>query len=141
MRLQSCLGLTDLHLFKHRAEHMSFQLLSLDRFLIFTLCESSVRVPCSLYRYFKMLLLLCVCVKAHPNKKYFAVAEKGNHPNIIVYEYPSLRPFRILRGKQDQDPTESLFFFPKCYITDAPAPLPHPLTPSPQAVRAARTAL
>ena len=33
----------------------------------------------------------------HPNKKLFAVGEKGTDPNIIVYEYPSLRPYRILR--------------------------------------------
>ncbi|XP_029902729.1 cilia- and flagella-associated protein 44 [Myripristis murdjan] len=37
-------------------------------------------------------------ITAHPSKKYFAVAEKGNQPYIIVYEYPSLRPYRILRG-------------------------------------------
>ncbi|XP_071388965.1 cilia- and flagella-associated protein 44 [Centroberyx affinis] len=37
-------------------------------------------------------------VMAHPSKKYFAVAEKGHQPYIVVYEYPSLRPYRILRG-------------------------------------------
>uniref|UniRef100_A0A8C4IP88 Cilia- and flagella-associated protein 44 n=1 Tax=Dicentrarchus labrax TaxID=13489 RepID=A0A8C4IP88_DICLA len=37
-------------------------------------------------------------ITAHPSKEYFVVAEKGNQPNIIVYEYPSLRPYRILRG-------------------------------------------
>ncbi|XP_029301209.1 cilia- and flagella-associated protein 44 [Cottoperca gobio] len=37
-------------------------------------------------------------IAAHPTKECFAVAEKGNQPNIIVYEYPSLRPFCILRG-------------------------------------------
>ncbi|KAM6977661.1 cilia- and flagella-associated protein 44 [Aplochiton taeniatus] len=37
-------------------------------------------------------------VMAHPSKTYFAVAEKGQQPHIIVYEYPSLRPHRILRG-------------------------------------------
>ncbi|XP_044029955.1 cilia- and flagella-associated protein 44 [Siniperca chuatsi] len=37
-------------------------------------------------------------IMAHPSKEYFAVAEKGNHPNIIVYEYPSLRLYCILRG-------------------------------------------
>ncbi|XP_070707121.1 cilia- and flagella-associated protein 44 [Pempheris klunzingeri] len=37
-------------------------------------------------------------IMAHPSKEYFAVAEKGNQPNIIVYEYPSLQPCRILRG-------------------------------------------
>ncbi|XP_051783012.1 cilia- and flagella-associated protein 44 isoform X2 [Erpetoichthys calabaricus] len=36
-------------------------------------------------------------VVVHPSKMYFAVAEKGIMPNIIVYEYPSLRPYRILR--------------------------------------------
>ncbi|KAM7393288.1 hypothetical protein PAMA_008099 [Pampus argenteus] len=33
---------------------------------------------------------------------YFVVAEKGNQPNIIIYEYPSLRPYRILRGGTEQ---------------------------------------
>ncbi|KAM3599542.1 uncharacterized protein V6R79_007770 [Siganus canaliculatus] len=37
-------------------------------------------------------------ITTHPSKQYFAVAEKGNQPNIIIYEYPSLRPHRILRG-------------------------------------------
>ncbi|TMS08587.1 cilia- and flagella-associated protein 44 [Larimichthys crocea] len=37
-------------------------------------------------------------ITTHPSKEYFVVAEKGNKPNIIVYEYPSLRPYRILRG-------------------------------------------
>ncbi|XP_056155837.1 cilia- and flagella-associated protein 44 [Lampris incognitus] len=37
-------------------------------------------------------------IMAHPTKKYFAVGEKGEKPCIIVYEYPSLLPYRILRG-------------------------------------------
>ncbi|XP_039534946.1 cilia- and flagella-associated protein 44 isoform X2 [Pimephales promelas] len=37
-------------------------------------------------------------IMTHPSKQYFAVAEKGHQPNIIIYEYPSLRPYRILRG-------------------------------------------
>ncbi|CAM4635885.1 unnamed protein product [Leuciscus chuanchicus] len=37
-------------------------------------------------------------IMTHPSKQYFAVAEKGRQPNIIIYEYPSLRPYRILRG-------------------------------------------
>ncbi|XP_042365640.1 cilia- and flagella-associated protein 44 [Plectropomus leopardus] len=37
-------------------------------------------------------------ITVHPSKEYFAVAEKGNQPKIIIYEYPSLRPFSILRG-------------------------------------------
>uniref|UniRef100_A0A3Q3I9T7 Cilia- and flagella-associated protein 44 n=1 Tax=Monopterus albus TaxID=43700 RepID=A0A3Q3I9T7_MONAL len=37
-------------------------------------------------------------ITTHPSKEFFVTAEKGNQPNIIVYEYPSLRPYRILRG-------------------------------------------
>ncbi|KAK7895699.1 hypothetical protein WMY93_021024 [Mugilogobius chulae] len=37
-------------------------------------------------------------IATHPDKWCFAVGEKGSHPNIIIYEYPSLRPYRILRG-------------------------------------------
>ncbi|KAM9338379.1 cilia- and flagella-associated protein 44 [Symphorus nematophorus] len=37
-------------------------------------------------------------IMVHPSKEYFVVAEKGNRPNIIIYEYPSLQPYRILRG-------------------------------------------
>ncbi|XP_066555153.1 cilia- and flagella-associated protein 44 [Amia ocellicauda] len=37
-------------------------------------------------------------IMVHPSKEFLAVAEKGNQPDIIVYEYPSLRPYRILRG-------------------------------------------
>ncbi|KAM9503211.1 uncharacterized protein ACWYII_000615 isoform 1-T3 [Salvelinus alpinus] len=37
--------------------------------------------------------------EAHPSKRYFAVAEKGDQPNIVIYEYPSLQPYRILRGE------------------------------------------
>ncbi|XP_033757971.1 cilia- and flagella-associated protein 44-like isoform X3 [Pecten maximus] len=34
----------------------------------------------------------------HPSRKYFAVAEKGNSPNINIFEYPSLKLYRIMRG-------------------------------------------
>ncbi|XP_060071995.1 cilia- and flagella-associated protein 44-like [Ylistrum balloti] len=34
----------------------------------------------------------------HPSRKYFAVAEKGQSPNINIFEYPSLKLYRILRG-------------------------------------------
>ncbi|KAM9388219.1 cilia- and flagella-associated protein 44 [Phaethornis superciliosus] len=37
-------------------------------------------------------------ITAHPTKQYFAVGEKGEKPNLIVYDYPSLRPYRILQG-------------------------------------------
>ena len=36
-------------------------------------------------------------IAVHPSKKYFAVAEKGTYPNIYVYEYPSLKRYRIMR--------------------------------------------
>ena len=39
-----------------------------------------------------------VFVQVHPSKKYIAVAEKGSAPNINVYEFPSLKLYRILRG-------------------------------------------
>ena len=36
-----------------------------------------------------------VCV--HPSRKYFAVAEKGTSPCIYIYEWPSLKLYRICR--------------------------------------------
>ncbi len=36
-------------------------------------------------------------ISVHPSKKYFAVAEMGVFPNIYIYEYPSLKLYRILR--------------------------------------------
>jgi hypothetical protein len=36
-------------------------------------------------------------IAVHPTKKYFAVAEMGVSPNIYIYEYPSLKLYRILR--------------------------------------------
>ncbi|XP_069058886.1 cilia- and flagella-associated protein 44 isoform X1 [Pleurodeles waltl] len=37
-------------------------------------------------------------IAVHYSKHYFAVAEKGQSPKIIIYEYPSLKSYRILRG-------------------------------------------
>ncbi|CAF1263483.1 unnamed protein product, partial [Didymodactylos carnosus] len=34
----------------------------------------------------------------HPSKQYFAVGEKGDMPSIVIYEYPSLKPYRMLKG-------------------------------------------
>uniref|UniRef100_A0A8C6J259 Cilia- and flagella-associated protein 44 n=1 Tax=Melopsittacus undulatus TaxID=13146 RepID=A0A8C6J259_MELUD len=45
-------------------------------------------------------------ILAHPTKQYFAVGEKGRKPNLIIYDYPSLRPYRILR-----DGTEEAYVF------------------------------
>nr|XP_024659041.1 cilia- and flagella-associated protein 44 isoform X2 [Maylandia zebra] len=42
-------------------------------------------------------------ITAHPGKEYFVVAEKGKQPNIIVYGYPSLGPYRILRGGTERE--------------------------------------
>lgn len=36
-------------------------------------------------------------IAVHPSRKYFAVAEKGNWPNIYIYEFPSLRLYRVIR--------------------------------------------
>ena len=37
-------------------------------------------------------------ISVHPSKKYFAIAEKGKMPNIYIYEYPSLKLYRVLRN-------------------------------------------
>ncbi|XP_052060229.1 cilia- and flagella-associated protein 44-like isoform X9 [Mytilus californianus] len=37
-------------------------------------------------------------ITVHPSQKYFAVGEKGHTPNINIFEYPSLKLYRILRG-------------------------------------------
>lgn len=36
-------------------------------------------------------------IAVHPSRKFFAVSEKGIKPNIIIYEYPSLKIVRVLR--------------------------------------------
>ncbi|KAB5533238.1 hypothetical protein PHYPO_G00129510 [Pangasianodon hypophthalmus] len=36
-------------------------------------------------------------IMPHPSRRYFAMAEKGKQPDIIIYEYPSLQPYRNLR--------------------------------------------
>ncbi|KFV62256.1 WD repeat-containing protein 52, partial [Dryobates pubescens] len=41
-------------------------------------------------------------ITAHPTKQYFAAGEKGKKPNLIIYDYPSLRPYRILRGGTEE---------------------------------------
>lgn len=35
--------------------------------------------------------------QVHPSHNYFAVGEKGNMPNINIFEWPSLRLYRVLR--------------------------------------------
>ena len=36
-------------------------------------------------------------IAVHPSRKYFAVGEKGDSPNVYIHEYPSLAVFRVLR--------------------------------------------
>lgn len=36
-------------------------------------------------------------VAVHPNRKFYAVAEKGNLPNVYIYSYPDHKLYRILR--------------------------------------------
>ncbi|XP_036913273.1 cilia- and flagella-associated protein 44 [Sturnira hondurensis] len=40
-------------------------------------------------------------IGVHPDKTHFTVGEKGISPEIIIYEYPSLRPYRVLRDGTD----------------------------------------
>jgi WD40 repeat protein len=35
-------------------------------------------------------------IAVHPSKNYFAVAEKGNWPNIFIYHYPTLKLYRVI---------------------------------------------
>ena len=36
-------------------------------------------------------------ISVHPSKTFYAVAEKGSSPNIYIYEYPSIKLYRVLR--------------------------------------------
>lgn len=36
-------------------------------------------------------------IRVHPSCQYFAVGEKGNMPDVNIYEYPSLKLYRVLR--------------------------------------------
>jgi len=36
-------------------------------------------------------------IAVHPTKQYFAVGEKGKSPNVYIYEFPSLKLYRVLR--------------------------------------------
>lgn len=45
----------------------------------------------------------------HPSKKYFAVCEKGNFPNVYIYEFPSLKLYRILRKGTERSYSNSIF--------------------------------
>lgn len=36
-------------------------------------------------------------IAMHPNHRYFAVCERGDFPNVYIYEYPTLKIYKILR--------------------------------------------
>ena len=35
--------------------------------------------------------------QVHPTRKFFAVGEKGYEPDILIFEYPSLKLYRICK--------------------------------------------
>ncbi|XP_048588414.1 cilia- and flagella-associated protein 44-like isoform X2 [Nematostella vectensis] len=41
-------------------------------------------------------------IAVHPSRKYFAVAEKGIKPDINIFEYPSLKLYRVLRDGTEE---------------------------------------
>ena len=36
-------------------------------------------------------------IAVHPSRKYFAVGEQGYEPHILIFEYPSLKLYRICK--------------------------------------------
>jgi hypothetical protein len=51
-------------------------------------------------------------IAVHSSQRYFAVGEKGVMPNILVFEFPSLKLHRILR-KGTQEAYSHITFNPK----------------------------
>jgi len=41
-------------------------------------------------------------VAVHPDRNYFAVAERGDWPNIYVYSYPDIKLYRIMRRNAEK---------------------------------------
>ncbi|XP_074070622.1 cilia- and flagella-associated protein 44 [Macrotis lagotis] len=41
-------------------------------------------------------------ISVHPDKTYFVVAEKGSYPDVLIYDYPGMRLYRILRGGTEE---------------------------------------
>lgn len=37
------------------------------------------------------------CAQIHPSKRYIAIGEKGEYPNIYIYEYPSMEVCKVLK--------------------------------------------
>lgn len=48
-------------------------------------------------------------IKVHPSKKFFAVCEKGSFPNVYIYEFPSLKLYRVLRKGTERSYSNSVF--------------------------------
>ncbi|GBG93046.1 hypothetical protein CBR_g58401 [Chara braunii] len=48
-------------------------------------------------------------VAVHPSQRFFAVCEKGVSPNVYVYEYPSLRLYKVLKGGTENAYSTALF--------------------------------
>lgn len=55
-------------------------------------------------------------IAVHPSRKYFAVAEKGAWPNIYIYEFPSLKLYRILRKGTERSYSNICFSLNGNYI-------------------------
>ena len=51
-------------------------------------------------------------IAVHPSQQYFAVAEKGVLPNVLIFEYPSLKLYRMLR-KGTLEAYSNITFNPK----------------------------
>ncbi len=42
--------------------------------------------------------------QAGSGRRYFAVGGKGTNPNVCIYEYPSLKLYRVLRSARRRRP-------------------------------------
>lgn len=51
------------------------------------------------------------CIAVHPESDYIAVAEKGDNPNIYVYDYPDLNLYRILKKGAEKSYSHIVFSF------------------------------
>ncbi|MCO5588576.1 hypothetical protein L7F22_042533 [Adiantum nelumboides] len=51
------------------------------------------------------------CIAVHPSKAFFAVCEKGNHPNVYIYNYPTLTTYKVLKLGTEEHFTAAAFNF------------------------------
>ncbi|XP_028297832.1 cilia- and flagella-associated protein 44-like isoform X4 [Gouania willdenowi] len=94
-----------LHSFGYDSERRSNLMLLDDRTLVFI--AGNLLVLLQVHTKEQRYLRSCSgegigAITAHPSNEYFVIAEKGNQPLILVYEYPSLRLYHILRGGTEQ---------------------------------------